>query len=136
MKICIVASNFYPKISRMLTDGAVKKLKNKKIRDFRVINVPGTYEVPVIISNLINKYDGFVALGCVIKGQTPHFDFLCLSVFNALSNLSVMSKVPIGNGILTCNDKKQAIERADPKKKNKGGYAAEAVISVLNNINK
>ena len=136
MKICIIASNFYPKISKMLTDGAVKKLKRENVRDFRIINVPGTYEIPVIISNLINKYDGFIVLGCVIKGQTPHFDFLCSSVFNALSNLSVTSKIPIGNGILTCNDKKQAIERADSKKKDKGGYAAEAVISVLNNISK
>ena len=136
MKICIITSNFYPKISKMLTDGAVKKLKRENVRDFRIINVPGTYEIPVIISNLINKYDGFIVLGCVIKGQTPHFDFLCSSVFNALSNLSVTSKIPIGNGILTCNDKKQAIERADSKKKDKGGYAAEAVISVLNNISK
>jgi len=136
MKICIIASNFYPKISKMLTDGAVKKLKRENVRDFRIINVPGTNEIPVIISNLINKYDGFIVLGCVIKGQTPHFDFLCSSVFNALSNLSVTSKIPIGNGILTCNDKKQAIERADSKKKDKGGYAAEAVISVLNNISK
>ena len=136
MKICIIASNFYPKISKMLTDGAVKKLKRENVRDFRIINVPGTYEIPVIISNLINKYDAFIVLGCVIKGQTPHFDFLCSSVFNALSNLSVTSKIPIGNGILTCNDKKQAIERADSKKKDKGGYAAEAVISVLNNISK
>ena len=136
MKICIITSNFYPKISKMLTDGAVKKLKRENVRDFRIINVPGTYEIPVIISNLINKYDGFIVLGCVIKGQTPHFDFLCSSVFNALSNLSVTSKIPIGNGILTCNDKKQAIERADSKKKDKGGYAAKAVISVLNNISK
>jgi len=136
MKICIIVSNFYPKISKMLTDGAVKKLKRENVRDFRIINVPGTNEIPVIISNLINKYDGFIVLGCVIKGQTPHFYFLCSSVFNALSNLSVTSKIPIGNGILTCNDKKQAIERADSKKKDKGGYAAEAVISVLNNISK
>ena len=136
MKICIITSNFYPKISKMLIDGAVKKLKRENVRDFRIINVPGTNEIPVIISNLINKYDGFIVLGCVIKGQTPHFDFLCSSVFNALSNLSVTSKIPIGNGILTCNDKKQAIERADSRKKDKGGYAAEAVISVLNNISK
>ena len=136
MKICIITSNFYPKISKMLTDGAVKKLKRENVRDFRIINVPGTNEIPVIISNLINKYDAFIVLGCVIKGQTPHFDFLCSSVFNALSNLSVTSKIPIGNGILTCNDKKQAIERADSRKKDKGGYAAEAVISVLNNISK
>ena len=136
MKLCLIVSNFYPKISKMLIDGAVSKLKKNKIFKFQIISVPGTFEIPVVLSNLIDKYDAFVVLGCVIKGQTPHFDFLCSSVFNALSNLSVTSKIPIGNGILTCNDKKQAIERADSKKKDKGGYAAEAVISVLNNISK
>ena len=70
-------------------------------------------------------------MGCVIKGQTPHFHYLCSSVFQSLVNLSVKSKVPIGNGILTCNNKKQAFKRADPKKINKGGAAAEAIISVL-----
>ena len=134
MKICIIISNFYPKISKMLTDGAVKKLKRENVRDFRIINVPGTNEIPVIISNLINKYDGFIVLGCVIKGQTPHFHFLCSSVINALANLSIKYKKPIGNGILTCNNKKQAIRRADPNKKNKGGDAAAAVISVFNII--
>ena len=134
MKICIIISNFYPKISKMLTDGAVKKLKRENVRDFRIINVPGTNEIPVIISNLINKYDGFIVLGCVIKGQTPHFDFLCSSVFNALVNLSVTSKIPISNGILTCNNKKQAVKRADPNKLDKGGDAANAAISVFNII--
>ena len=131
MKICIIASNFYPKISKMLTDGAVKKLKRENVRDFRIINVPGTNEIPVIISNLINKYDGFIVLGCVIKGQTSHFHYLCSSVLSALTNLSTKSKKPIGNGILTCNNKKQAVIRADPNKKDKGGEAAEAVISVF-----
>ena len=120
----------------MLVNGAVKILKENKIYDFRVINVPGTYEIPVVISNFVNKYDGFIVLGCIIKGKTPHFDFLCSSVFNALTNLSISSKTPIGNGILTCNNKKQAIKRADPKKNDKGGNAAKAVISVLNSINK
>ena len=136
MKICLITSIFYPKISKMLIDGALKKLKKKKIHDFRIIKVPGTYEIPVMISNLINQYDGFVVLGCIIRGQTPHFDFLCSSVFNALSNLSVTSKIPIGNGILTCENKKQALMRADPKKKDKGGNAVEALVSVLNIINK
>ena len=136
MKICIITSNFYPKINKMLNDGAIRVLKKKKIHNFRIINVPGTYEIPVVASNLITKYDGFIVLGCIIRGQTPHFDFLCLSIFNALSNLSVTSKVPIGNGILTCNNKKQAVRRADPKKVDKGGAAAKAVISVLNTISK
>jgi len=134
MKICIVASNFYPKISKLLINGAVLKLKKKKISNFQIITVPGTFEIPVVVSNLINKYDAFIVLGCVIKGQTSHFHYLCSSVINALINLSIKSKKPIGNGILTCNDKKQAVNRADPNKKDKGGDAANAAISVFNII--
>ena len=134
MKICIVVSNFYPKISKLLIDGAISRLKKNRISNFRTITVPGTFEIPVVISNLIDKYDAFIALGCVIKGQTPHFHYLCSSVINALVNLSIESKKPIGNGILTCNNKKQADRRADPNKKNKGGEAADTVISVFNII--
>ena len=117
MKIGIIVSNFYPKISKMLIDGAISKLKNNRISNFKKIIVPGTYEIPVVVSNLINKYDAFVVLGCIIKGKTSHFHYLCSSVTNSLLDLSIKSKKPIGNGILTCNNKKQAIERADPKKK-------------------
>ena len=134
MKVCIIVSNFYPKISKLLIDGAISKLKKNKISNFKIIKVPGTFEIPVVISNIIDKYDAFVVLGCVIKGKTPHFHYLCSSVINALANLSIKSKKPIGNGILTCNNKKQAIRRADPNKKNKGGDAAAAAISVFNII--
>ena len=134
MKVCIVVSNFYPKISKLLIDGAISRLRKNRISNFRTIIVPGTFEIPVVISNLIDKYDAFIALGCVIKGQTPHFHYLCSSVINALVNLSIESKKPIGNGILTCNNKKQADRRADPNKKNKGGEAADTVISVFNII--
>ena len=134
MKVCIIVSNFYPNISKMLIDGAVSKLKKNKISNFQIITVPGSFEIPVVISNLIDKYDAFVALGCVIKGQTPHFHYICSSVITALTNLSIKSKKPIGNGILTCNNKKQAIKRADPNKNDKGGDAADAIISVFNII--
>ena len=134
MKLCLIVSNFYPKISKMLIVGAVSKLKKNKIFKFQIISVPGTFEIPVVVSNLIDKYDAFVALGCVIKGQTLHFHYLCSSVINALINLSIQSKKPIGNGILTCNNKKQAVKRADPSKKDKGGDAANAAISVFNII--
>ena len=134
MKICIVVSNFYPKISKLLINGAVLKLKKKKISNFQIITVPGTFEIPVVVSNLINKYDAFIVLGCVIKGQTSHFHYLCSSVINALINLSIKSKKPIGNGILTCDNKKQAVNRADPNKKDKGGDAADAAISVFSII--
>ena len=134
MKVGIIVSNFYPKISKMLIDGAVSKLRDNKISNFKIIQVPGTFEIPVVVSNLIDKYDAFVALGCVIKGQTSHFHYLCSSVINALTNLSIQSRKPIGYGILTCNNKKQAVKRANPKKKDKGGEAVNAVISVFNVI--
>ena len=134
MKVCIIVSNFYPKISKLLIDGAILKLKKNKISNFKIISVPGTFEIPVVISNFMHKYDAFIVLGCVIKGQTPHFNYLCSSVIDALTNLSIKSKKPIGNGILTCNNKKQAVDRADPNKKDKGGDATEAVISVFNII--
>ena len=134
MKVCIVASNFYPKISKLLIDGAVSRLKKNKTFNFQTITVPGTFEIPVVVSNLIDKYDAFIVLGCIIKGQTSHYHYLCSSVINSLTNLSIKSKKPIGNGILTCDNKKQAIERASPNKKNKGGDAANAIISVFNII--
>ena len=134
MKVCIIVSNFYPKISKLLIDGTLTKLKKNKISNFQIITVPGTFEIPVVLSNLLDKYDAFIVLGCVIKGQTSHFNYLCSSVINALTNLSIKSRKPIGNGILTCNNKKQAVNRADPNKKDKGGDAAEAVISVFNII--
>ena len=135
MKICVVVSNFYPKISKLLITGTVSKLKKNKKFNYRIINVPGTFEIPVVISSLINKYDAFIALGCVIKGKTSHYHYLCSSVINALTDISVKSKKPIGNGILTCDNIKQALERANPNKKNKGGEATEAVISLYNIIN-
>ena len=134
MKVCIIVSNFYPKISKMLINGAVSKLRENKMSNFQIIKVPGTFEIPVMISNLIHKYDAFIALGCVIKGETSHFHYLCSSVINALTYLSIQSKKPIGNGILTCNNKKQAVKRANPKQLDKGGEAVNAVISVFNVI--
>jgi len=134
MKVCIIVSNFYPNISKLLIAGAIAKLKKNKKSNYQIITVPGTFEIPVVISNLIHKYDAFIALGCVIKGKTSHYNHLCSSVFDALTNLSIKSKKPIGNGILTCGNIKQAVVRSNPNKKNKGGEAAEAVISVYNII--
>jgi len=135
MKVCIIVSNFYPKISRLLINGAVLKLKKNKISNFQIITVPGTFEIPVVVSNLLDKYDAFIVLGCVIKGQTPHFHYLCSSVINALIDLSIESKKPIGNGILTCLYKKQAKARSGSfNKAGKGTEAAKAVLSVLNNF--
>ncbi len=125
-KICIVQADYYEDISKNLYNGAIKVFPNSKL-----ITVPGVFEIPVAISKVINNYDAFVALGCVIKGETPHFDFISQSATNAIMTLSIDNKKPIGNGIITCLNMQQAFERADPLKKNKGAEAAEAVLSIL-----
>ena len=131
MKICIVIANYYPKVSKELLFGALKVLKTNGIKQYKIFHAPGVFEIPVIISKNINFYDGFIALGCVIKGKTPHFDFISRTTINAIMHLSTLHRTPIGNGILTCLNKKQALSRSNPKKKNKGGEACKASLSVL-----
>ena len=106
--------------------GTTKVMEFAKKNNIKVINVPGAFEIPVTISKNINKHDAFLALGCVIKGQTPHFDFISQAATNGIMELSISSKKPIGNGIITCLNMSQAKAR-----KKKGAEAAEAVISVL-----
>ena len=131
-KICIVASKYYEDIINMLIDGANEAFSNhKKKFKTNIIYVPGVFEIPHVISKNIKKFDAFIALGCVIKGETPHFDFISKSSIDALMKLSIESKKPIGNGILTCFNKDQAVERADKSNKNKGKEAADAAIELL-----
>ena len=102
---------------------------------YQIISVPGVFEIPVVIAKNIKKYHGFIALGCVIKGETPHFDFISNSTINAIMNLSIVHKKPIGNGIITCLYKKQAKARSGSFNNiGKGTEAVKAVLSVLNNF--
>ena len=120
----IVVADYYKDISQGLLKSANKTLpRSCKIK---IISVPGVFEIPVTISKNIKKYDAFLALGCVIKGQTPHFDFISQASTNAIMDLSVLNKKPIGNGIITCLNMKQAKAR-----EKKGAEAADAVKSVL-----
>ena len=128
--VCIVVANFYPRISKALINGSIKTLKLKGIKNYKIIKVPGVFEIPFVIRKSINKYDGFIALGCVIKGETPHFDFISRATINAIMNLSVSYNKPIGNGIITCINKKQALVRT-LHNKNKGKESAKALISLL-----
>ena len=128
--VCIVASNYYPKISKALISGSSKILKSKGVRNYKVIKIPGVFEIPYVIKKNINKFDGFIALGCVIKGETPHFDFISRASINAIMNLSVSYNKPIGNGIITCLNKKQAIARSSINN-NKGKESAKALISLF-----
>jgi len=123
-KVLIIQANYYKDISTALLKSAKNELKN--FAKINVISVPGVFEIPVVISKNLKKYDGFVALGCVIKGQTPHFDFISKSTTDAIMNISVESKKPVGNGIITCLNKNQAIARGK-----KGREAANAVKIIL-----
>ena len=124
-KILIVVANYYKDISINLLNHAKRTLH----KPFDLISVPGVFEIPVVIAKNIKKYDGFIAIGCVIKGETPHFDFISKATINAIMNLSIKHKKPIGNGIITCLNMKQAKAR-----EKKGREAAKALLSVFNSI--
>ena len=123
-KCLIVIADYYEDITKGLLDNALKVII--KSNSIKIIKVPGVFEIPVTISKNIKKYDGFLALGCVIKGETPHFEFISQASTNAIMDLSIINKKPIGNGIITCLNMRQAKAR-----KKKGEEAAQAVISVL-----
>tara|TARA_Y100000816_G_scaffold118220_1_gene82973 strand:- start:18 stop:407 length:390 start_codon:yes stop_codon:yes gene_type:complete len=123
-KILIVLANYYKNISDGLLKSALKNIP--KSNQVKIIKVPGVFEIPVTISKNLKKFDAFLALGCVIKGQTPHFDFISQASTNAIMDISVSQKKPVGNGIITCLNMKQAKAR-----KNKGAEAANAVVTIL-----
>ena len=129
-KILIINSNYYKDISDNLVVNAKKKLLNANFK-VSILNIPGAFEIPIAIRKNIKKYDAFVALGCVIKGETPHFDLICSSIFYSILDLSTNYNKPIGNGIITALDLNQAKQRSkkiDSKKPNKGSEAANAVM--------
>ena len=123
-KILIVLANYYKDISDGLLKSALKNIPRSN--RVKIIRVPGVFEIPVTISKNLKKFDAFIALGCVIKGQTPHFDFISSATTNAIIEISINSKKPVGNGIITCLNFNQAVKR-----KFKGKEAAEAVLSIL-----
>ena len=130
----IVVSNYYEDISENLVNGCEAILKKNNCQ-FDVKTVSGSLEIPTLISiNLKKKkYNFFIALGCIIKGKTPHFDFISDAITRSLLDLSIINNKPVTNGIITALNYTQAKERSS-KIRNKGKEAALAVISLLNNI--
>ena len=124
IEICIVRSK-YNDTSKLL-QSAVAELIKKKI-PYRIIEVPGAFEIPVVVIRNIKKYDGFIAIGSIIKGETPNFNFISSAITNGLIQISILYKKPIGNAVLTCENVKQANARSM-----KGFEAAIAVCEVLN----
>ena len=127
---------YYKSISNNLVLSAKKDLRKEKFQ-ISILEVPGVFEIPFVIRKNIKKFDGFIALGCVVRGETPHFDLICSSTFNAILSLTINFNKPIGNGIITAINLKQAYQRSEnklrSKKPNKGSEAAKAVSFLLNN---
>lgn len=132
----IVEGRFYPHISDMLAQGAIRELEAVGAT-YETITVPGALEIPVAIQIASSRkdggrrFDGFIALGCVIRGETYHYEIVCKESASGIARLALKHSMAVGNGVLTCETEAQAIERADPAKGDKGGDAARAAISIV-----
>ena len=133
MKILVIEARYYESISEDLLQGALAKLQAAGAEVVKV-NVPGALEIPHIISyaeKAGSGYDGYVALGCVIRGETTHYDYVCEESARALMDLAVDHQLAIGNGIITVENEAQAIARSKPDQKDKGGFAASACLRMI-----
>ena len=133
MKILVIEARYYESISEDLLKGALAKLQAADAEVVKV-NVPGALEIPHIISYAEKAeagYDGYVALGCVIRGETTHYDYVCQESARALMDLAVDHQLAIGNGIITVENEAQAIARSKPDQKDKGGFAASACLRMI-----
>lgn len=131
-KILIVQAKFYSHIADLLLEGAKNELKKNNC-DYDILDVPGAFEIPAAISLVATQkiYDGYIALGCVIRGETTHYDYVCLESARGLNELAYKNHLAIGYGIITCENEKQALARADIKQKDKGGVAAIACLRMV-----
>ena len=131
-KILIIEANFYKKISELLLTGAAKEV-TKAGYQYEVITVLGAFEIPAVIAFAKDsgEFDGYIALGCVIRGETTHYDYVCQESARGLNELAIKEKLAIGYGIITVENESQAIERADFAKKDKGGFAAKACLEMI-----
>ena len=134
LRIGVIASRFNDEIVSGLLDGALTCLARHGADDddITLYRVPGAFEIPTLAANIVDSHDALIALGCLIKGDTPHFDFISAQVTNDLSRVSIEAHVPIAFGVITCNTLQQAIERSSPGTANKGWEAALAAIEMAN----
>jgi 6,7-dimethyl-8-ribityllumazine synthase len=135
-RIGIVISRFNSFICERLLEGAMDALirHGAEENDIEVVRVPGAFEIPLVAKKMVSsgRYDGLICLGAVIRGSTPHFDYVCAEVSKGIASVSLDAGMPVGFGVLTTDNIEQAIERAGSKAGNKGAEAAMAVIEMLN----
>ena len=133
MKILVIEARYYTEISDALLEGALDVLQAAKV-DIQKVNVPGALEIPHVISMAEasgSNFDGYVALGCVIRGETTHYDYVCGESARAIMDLAVDQQLAIGNGIITVENEDQAWARAKKDEKDKGGFAANAALKMI-----
>jgi 6,7-dimethyl-8-ribityllumazine synthase len=131
LRLAIVASTWHDRICNALLDGALRVAKDSGIAEPTVVRVLGAIEIPVVAQALAHSHDAVVALGVVIRGQTPHFDYVCDAVTQGLTRVSLDESTPVANGVLTTNDEEQALDRAGlpGSSEDKGAQAAAAALS-------
>ena len=136
LRIGIIASRFNDEIVSGMLDGALTCLARHGANDADVslFRVPGAFEIPQLTAKLIAEggYDALITLGCLLKGDTPHFDFISAQVTNELSRIAVETRFPVAFGVITCNTYEQAVQRSSPGTGNKGWEAALAAIEMAN----
>lgn len=138
-RVLIVEARFYDHIADGLLQGAIAELAKNNV-DFRTITVPGVLEVPAAIAMALraqeagtteDRYDGYITLGCAIRGETDHYHHVCCEAFRGVQDLAVQHLLAVGNGILTVHNEKQALDRSMPERKNMGGQAARACLRMI-----
>ncbi|MES2964541.1 MAG: 6,7-dimethyl-8-ribityllumazine synthase [Bdellovibrionota bacterium] len=132
MKIGVVTARWNDKITYVLEKGALSELAEMKCRDVKAVRVAGAFEIPLAVRALLEAgYDGVVALGCVIRGETTHYDYVCNAVERGCSELALEYGKPVGFGILTTENDAQALDRAGGKYGNKGAEAAQVTVEMV-----
>ena len=132
LRFAVVASRFNDEIVSGLLDGAIECLTRHGATEISIVRVPGAFEIPTAAAALVGSCDAIVALGCLLRGDTPHFDFISAQVTNELSRVAVDAKFPVAFGVITCNTREQAVARSSPGTSNKGWEAALAAIEMAN----
>lgn len=131
LRVAVVAATWHQVVMDGLLAGAVRALADCAVVDPTVVRVPGSFELPVAAARLVRDHDAVVALGAVIRGATPHFDYVCQAATEGLTRVSTDSGVPVGFGVLTCDDESQALARAglETSQEDKGYDAAMAAVA-------
>lgn len=132
LRVAVVASQWHATVMDGLLAGSKRALSDAGVESCRVVGAPGSFELPIVAQGLAGQgFDAIVALGVVVRGGTPHFDYVCNAVTNALARVALDTGVPVGFGVLTCDNDEQAIDRAglDGSREDKGYEATHAALS-------